>query len=515
MDNTIALQVQTPNALATLGNVASTASAIQGIKGQQIANEANAASLKEKQNIRALMQNGGKEFMDDQGNFDWNKATPAIMQAAPTTGADYLSGMFGAVQQAQAAQKAILELSKDQAQGAVGILTSLRGKKPEDVLAGLDQGAQLIPKLAPAINLIKQRVAQAAQTNPASVDDVINQSALSVVKDLSTQNQLQTPNVATVDNNQQVSGVNINHLAAGGVGAPVPGLTVQKLPPPTTEVVDPNTGARKLVGSLPPQPIPSSAVLTPESPQGGFQGNPQDIAQEIARIKDPTARAGALAQLNQQFANRGGTPLQTSLPVGKAESIGGSVATANNDWTDTTTKASSAAQDIGVLQNIKKYAPGAITGVASDRRSFLAGIAGLLGIQPDQLEKTNTDLLIKNSNMQALGGNTDAARVLLEGANPNVHMTPEAIQKAADQVIAQRKLALAKMQYMTPIKSMNDPDTYNKALSQWNQNADPRILQLPDMTPQDKLKMKASMTPSEQKEFGNKIRFMQGIGVLQ
>jgi hypothetical protein len=79
------------------------------------------------------------------------------------------------------------------------------------------------------------------------------------------------------------------------------------------------------------------------------------------------------------------------------------------------------------------------------------------------MARTDTDLLAKNSNMLALaGGNTDLARTLAESANPNTKMTPQAIQAAADQVIAQQKLALAKQKLLQPIKALNDPAMYTR-----------------------------------------------------
>ncbi len=133
-----------------------------------------------------------------------------------------------------------------------------------------------------------------------------------------------------------------------------------------------------------------------------------------------------------------------------------------------------------------------------------------------QMAKTETDKLAKNANMLALaGGNTDLARTLAEMANPNSKMTPEAIKAAADQVIAQKKLMLAKQAFMQPFKALNDPDVYSRALTQFNAAADPRILQLGDMTEAEKVKMKAAMSDAERAEFGEKIRKLQGLGIVK
>lgn len=214
--------------------------------------------------------------------------------------------------------------------------------------------------------------------------------------------------------------------------------------------------------------------------------------------------------------------IQMAPALGQPEAVSGVLGPVTKDWADTQANAANASRNIGLLQNIKQYATGAVTGVANERRSYIAGLAGLLGMSEDELKKTSTDLLAKNSNMLALaGGNTDAARALAESANPNVHMTPEAIHHAADQVISQQELALKKQQFLQGYvsKAANDPSdrgrAYTQALSQWNQVADPRILQLRNMSPQEKAQMKASMTPGERAAFGMKLRQAEKMGILQ
>ena len=261
------------------------------------------------------------------------------------------------------------------------------------------------------------------------------------------------PTGVAVSNNQQTRVINTNPFAGTAVGGTVPGTEQQLQVPPTAQTVD-ATGRPVYVG-----------------PRGA-----------------------------------GAAPIAAGNPPGFEPSVTGTVETVNKDWQETAKSASTAAQDIGVLQNIKKYAPGAITGVETDRRSYITALAGLLGMDAEQMARTDTDLLAKNSNMLALaGGNTDLARTLAESANPNNKMTPEAIQAAADQVIAQRKLAIAKQRFLQPFKVMNDPGAYTKALARWNELADPRVLQIRDMSEAEIAKMKAAMSPSEQAEFRKKI----------
>ena len=214
--------------------------------------------------------------------------------------------------------------------------------------------------------------------------------------------------------------------------------------------------------------------------------------------------------------------IQSGPGMGQTQAVGGTVDVINKDWADTQSQAANASRDIGVLQNIKQLAPGAITGVGADRKQFLAGLAGSLDMSVEQMEKTSTDLLAKNANMLGLtGGNTDAARALAEAANPNIHMTPEAIQHAADQVIAQRKLAVIKQNFLAQHKLQADQNpkdmgrSYTQALQQFNKIADPRVLQLPTMSEADQRAMIKAMPPAEQKEFIKKVQAAQHLGWIQ
>ena len=117
---------------------------------------------------------------------------------------------------------------------------------------------------------------------------------------------------------------------------------------------------------------------------------------------------------------------------------------------------------------------------------------------------TDTDLLNKVTSMITQeGGNTDAARILAESANPNRHMTADAIKKAANQLIGQEKLKLVKQSVMQQYQT--DPEKYSKALTQFNQIADPNVLQYSSMTEAEQKRFKSSMTENERKSFEKKM----------
>ena len=212
-----------------------------------------------------------------------------------------------------------------------------------------------------------------------------------------------------------------------------------------------------------------------------------------------------------------GGQIQSGPAIGTESSVSGSVKVANDDYADTVAKGSAAPGIIATLGKIKEYAPGAATGVASDRRSLISGIGGLIGLDSGEMTKTNTDLLAKNSNLLALtGGNTDLAMTLAQASNPNNHMTKEAIAGAADQLSAVQKYNLAKQRYMTQFKG-KDPseNTYSQALSNWNNNTDSRVMQMPYMSQAEVARMKSSMSPVQQQEFRAKAAAMKQMGLIQ
>jgi len=227
----------------------------------------------------------------------------------------------------------------------------------------------------------------------------------------------------------------------------------------------------------------------------------------VANPQGGTNYLGAPTQSGQPT-----TPVPAALPPQQAAILlaGGNVVA--EDWKDTSAKGAAAANNIGTLQNIKKYATDAFTGVGGARKSLAAGIANSIGMSVYEAEKTATDVLAKNANLLALtGGNTDAARALAEASNPNAKMNLDAIRIATDQLIGLEKLKTAKYNFLAPVK--DDAIQYQQKLQQFNSVADPRIFQ--EMTPAEVKKLKSSMSAAAQKELGDKIRLAKQLGIIQ
>lgn len=215
---------------------------------------------------------------------------------------------------------------------------------------------------------------------------------------------------------------------------------------------------------------------------------------------------GAVNQMNNQFApKRSLNPTRADVAFSTAP-----VDIATKDLAETINLAKGAEPRIAIFQNIKRLAPEAFTSTGGARKELLSGIAQAIGVDAYTLEKTATDELAKNSAMLTLaGGNTDMARQIAEAANPNKKMTEGAIKLMADQLIGVERLNQAKAKYLGDVK---DPQEYQKRMNVFNTINDSRIFQ--ESNPEEVKKLKASMSPDEQRRMGEKIKLAKSLGLI-
>jgi hypothetical protein len=244
-------------------------------------------------------------------------------------------------------------------------------------------------------------------------------------------------------------------------GQILPGTAFEQQVPPTQGVVNPQTGATELLGTL-------------------SQRKNQPIVTGLG-----PAQSGVL--------EAGGSVIKEDLPRTIAE-------------------AKDAPQRIGIFQNIKKLAPESFTGPTAERRQAVASFAQMLGIPAYTLETSSTDELMKNTKLlQMAGGNTDAARALAEFANPNSKMTKEGISRVTDQLLGIEKMRLARANYLVP--AQNDANAYMQRKSDFDSISDGRLFQ--EMTKDDAQKMWNSMSKEEQTQIKLMRDKARQLGVLK
>jgi hypothetical protein len=264
-----------------------------------------------------------------------------------------------------------------------------------------------------------------------------------------------------------------------------------------------DTGARSSAVGITPQYTTNAAgqIVAINQPTGeisvpGQQNMPASVSMQ-----------GAPSQVQGQFTNRV-NPNPTAAQAGMVNTAATNYA---SDFTQAQNTASNSEPRIALFQNIKKLAPEAFTSTGGARKELAAGIAQAIGLDVYQTEKMATDELAKSSAMLSLaGGNTDMARQMAEAANPNKKMNEQAIKQIADQMIGMERLNQAKVKFLSPVS--NDPNAYQQRLNEFNKINDFRIFQ--ESSPEEVRKLKASMSPEEQKRMGDKIRMARSLGLL-
>jgi hypothetical protein len=173
------------------------------------------------------------------------------------------------------------------------------------------------------------------------------------------------------------------------------------------------------------------------------------------------------------------------------------------------------------LQTIKQLAARAAIGPESDKVQYLNALLAFAGISDKAadantanalLEKNANQIVARLSSSGALG--TDSARVLLQAAYPNSHMSEKAIGEAVDNLVATNNMLSTKQQLLQPHALANNPDSYRKLESQFNANADPRIWQLQGMDGKAQQEYVSKLNPNDAKQILNKMRNLKKLGVF-
>jgi hypothetical protein len=245
------------------------------------------------------------------------------------------------------------------------------------------------------------------------------------------------------------------------------GLFVPNQLPPTTLVVNPETGQTTYLGATGP------AIGQPGAPQ---------------------------------------QPVVAGMGPGQSAAVTGAGNVVAGDWAQTYQAGQQAGPRIATFQNIKRLVPEAFTGVGGERKQFLSGLAQSVGIPVAELESSTTDELAKNTKiLQLAGGNTDAARAIAELANPNLKMTKEGIFRVTDQLIGIEKMNQARANFLQPASA--NAAQYAARANEFNQIADPRLFQ--EMSREEVRKVKAAMTDKERAELYAKIQRARQLGIIR
>jgi hypothetical protein len=342
-----------------------------------------------------------------------------------------------------------------QAQANTAQLENLRAHIANGVQSSSDLLSLPDSQLTP--DVIRQSVTQSL-TNAGAPPDAVNQALArlpqdgtppaelrkflvgSLQKNLTIQGQLDSkyPTPNQLNDGQTTTPVQAGNQALTGAVPNTPvGPPTQNKPPPTTPVFNPKTNQMELLGSQPGGVAPGT---TPTAPGLGVSGN-----------------------------------------------VDANIATNAAHRTQMQANADAAGTKLAALQTIKQEVPTALTG-HGDAGDFLRYLSKLWGGDT----ATSNDVMAKNLAIIAgNAGNTDAARALGEMGTPNYHMTPEAAQKTAEQLMGILRKDQAAGQLFGTLQP-NDPG-YAAKRDLWNRNADPRAFEFAAKSQSERAQMKFEM----------------------
>ena len=452
----------------------------QAARTGQIALSVEEQKDKERRNMQTVIATPSLYMTD--GKYDPAKAAAVATREAPLTGLSYLkdmAGSFGAQEGFKTAetgtQSAQLIFANKE---VLAIASRLTGLINNPLIIAAEQNPQAIDRSqleelikkysneqATAYKIPKNRADELslpyieATKNPATIRQFLKDKLIETVDQGAKISALQ-PSGVPISTGAQTGVVQTGQFGPYAPGTVLPGTLQDVQVPPTQEITNPLTGEKRLIGPM--------------------------------------------SQRNAPALTTGLGPAQTSL-------LGAGGTNISEDLKTTMADAAQAPTRIATFQNIKKLAPEAFVGVGGARKELAAGIAGAVGWNIYDAEKTATDQLAKNSNLLTLtGGNTDAARAIAEAANPNKKMTEQALKDVADQLIGMEKMKLARASFLSPVQ--NDAVQFTQRQQQFNSLADYRLFQ--EMTPDSVAKLKKSMSPAQQAEMSAKIRQAKQLGII-
>jgi hypothetical protein len=299
---------------------------------------------------------------------------------------------------------------------------------------------------------------------------------------------------------------------AGGEGSVLPfsGVDAQGNPLPVTNRTSAATGGA--FGNQPP-PIPTMAGL----------GGPQAQGGSPVPLPGGPVPGGAPVSAGAPAAPAGRAPIYAAPPMGAPAGAQAAATNLQNElskkWTDLSGQNTQAQTTNSYLQSIKGLASQAATGQQSDRINYVNGLLSLAGSERATDAVTANNLLDKYSNQivarLGTGGlGTDAARSILQSAYPNAHMTPQAINEAADSLMGGNAMVQAKTRLLAPLANTRDPVAYNNAEMKFDQNADQRIFQYANIKDPTARQAFAKKLMQQDPTIVNKIRTLQQMGAF-
>jgi hypothetical protein len=172
------------------------------------------------------------------------------------------------------------------------------------------------------------------------------------------------------------------------------------------------------------------------------------------------------------------------------------------------------------LDAIQDLASRASTGQFADKLQYVNSLLSMAGSEKATDANTAKVLLDKNAaqivaQLGQGGMATDAARAIISSAYPNSKMPKAAIAEAAENLKAANSMLVAKANVLQQHYLNNDPAAYQKAESQFNAVADPRVFQWYSMHDPKQQTEFAKRMAAQDPHFREKVKALSEMGAIK
>lgn len=272
IDNQIALQVQTPNTLNTMGNMVNMASGMQNLKQGQM-------DLEERNKLRELASNLDA-YKTSDGGLDLNKLVDDSIKTSPKLGAQFAQQVASAHAEGIAVNKSLNDLSEQQ-RGIIGqVVTSVADRPFEEQKKIIGSVIQANPRLGLWGDFALKHLERSAN-DPNALRDTALRIAKGTVG-VTTQNELNTPNYVNTGGTLK----QVNPMAQGG--------EITQTLPATTQTVD-DQGNPVYVGNAPGgRPVAAGPKL-------GQVQTIEDAQKEVTTLRQAGDQVPMQRNINKQI----------------------------------------------------------------------------------------------------------------------------------------------------------------------------------------------------------------------
>ena len=317
LDPNIALGVKVPDNTQQLSSLLNVARGAQSFQNDQI-------TLNERQALQGVLSDP-RNYSDEQGNLDPQKAQANIMRVAPTTGTKYWQSIADAHTASTNAVSALAKLTDDDRSRIGSALATLPDNAPPELVGktidALNQ--QYGARIDPLVHVFKNGYGIASQQGPQAAQQFRTMFARSVLPQ-PTQQDLQSGSLAAVATDQGTKFVQTKTGAAQPQGAQVgPTLTPpnQFVTTPTGRMAvgNPATGAVAEPAGAPTQPPVNFPAGESKETWTDLQGQRQaaqqaanaapvmhDINRTIVAEASKGLNTGKLGELTQKLSSATG-----------------------------------------------------------------------------------------------------------------------------------------------------------------------------------------------------------------